>query len=296
MNKITPIRQFGRLYDSILSISTSLAKLANLPSAKDSFDELKKQVAANNQELARIIAEAVKPAKKDIDLYDRYEMRLLLDKASPVDRLIIDGKAWEPEQTIFFMDLLAKFFGEPKLIFVDVGAYWGLYSLLAMRSGVQTIYAFEPDRHNFAQLEAQIFLNNASSFIRPINKAVSSATREFRFWDSRTHPDGNRAGVGIAPEDFPRPTYKVDAVSLDEFLAVKDSVIAIKLDVEGHETEALRGMANTVKNNRVIMQIEVFDCNYNKFLPVLETFDLREIKRISPDRYYTNIPADRLWI
>jgi FkbM family methyltransferase len=268
LSRVTPFRQIARLYDSVLSISNSLVALA----------------------------EALKPQKKDVDLYQRFDMRLLLDKSSLVDRNIIENGSWEAEQTNFFMGLMGKFVGQKNSVFIDIGAYWGLYSLLALRYGVDTIYAFEPDRHNFAQLQAQIFLNGASGHIRPINKAVSISAATVRFWDSRTHPSGNRAGVGIVDKHFALPTYDVEAVSIDEHLQLEDATIGIKLDVEGHEPEALRGMTQTLKKNRVIMQIEVFDCNCDRILPLIETLGIREIKRISPDRYYTNMTVEQLGI
>jgi FkbM family methyltransferase len=289
---IPPFRQLQRLYDSFLLAGRSMADLStSLPSA---IAELRRSRDSNNQELARVIAEAVKPAQKDVDIYDRQELRLLLDRSSIVDRTVIESGTWEPEQTTFLMGLMERFIGRQNIAFLDIGAYWGLYSLLAVRAGVERVYAFEPDLHNFAQLQAQIFLNNASGIVRPINKAVTSSSGTLRTWDSRGHPSGNRAGVGIVDKSFSRPTNEIEAVSIDEFLPLEDWTIGIKLDVESHEPEALKGMVKTFAKNRVIIQVEVFEAHEGRTVPVIESLELREINRIWPDRYYTNMTPEEL--
>lgn len=284
----TPFRQLARLYASVLSIKDSLETIAQ--------SEHVPTIDQNNRELAAIFAEAVKPTTRDIDLYDRLDLRLVLDKSSLVDKAIIDHGAWEPEQVAFFFGTAANFLGERDTVFLDVGAYWGLYSLLAKRAGINQIFSFEPDRCNFSQLEAQLFLNNATGDIKPINKAISDKRQTVNFWDSRTHPSGNRAGGAVVPADFHRPTYEVEAVSLDEMFDLRDHFIWIKLDVEGHEAKALRGMRNLIANNKVLIQVEVFDVHKEIILPEIEKLNLRKINQIYPDQYYTNMPAERIGI
>ena len=49
-------------------------------------------------------------------------------------------------------------------VFLDVGAHWGLYALLAHRTRqFERIVAFEPDPANYAQLQANLFLNDAGA-------------------------------------------------------------------------------------------------------------------------------------
>jgi FkbM family methyltransferase len=279
------LRQIQRLYDSVLSMSQSLSQLAaSVPQLKEPKNP------STHQELAQVLAEALKPKPAEIDFYEYQGLRLLLDRASLLDRVIIEQGSWEFDQTNFLTSFMQKLIGRPSGVFLDIGAYWGLYSLLAMRAGVEHIYAFEPDRHNFAQLCAQIFLNNASSLITPVNKAVSDSSGEVQFWDSRNHPGGNRAGVCIVGKDFSRPTYRVDSISIDQYLELRDATVLIKLDVEGHEDKALRGMEKTISRNKIILQIELFDQNADRILPVLASFGLVKMHRIAPDSYYTNAP------
>jgi FkbM family methyltransferase len=266
LTSITPFRQLARLYSAALRSADSLE---NMPAHK-------------------VI---VHPAeKRDVDLYDRLGLRLLLDRASFVDREVIDSGCWEAEQVAFLTSIIRRQLQKSPVTFLDLGSYWGLYSLLAMRAGVQTIHAFDADRHNFAQMQAQVFLNDASSVVTAHNKAVSSEAGMLTFWDSRTHPGGNRAGVGVVPDDFPRATYKVPAVSIDEYLPMAGKFLVVKTDLESHEPQALRGMVNTIRNNRVVMQIECLDHNGEAILAEASKLGLRKVHEIAPDSYFTNVP------
>ena len=95
-------------------------------------------------------------------------------------------------------------------------------------------------------------------------------------------------------EDFAWPAYNVEAVSIDEYLNLERCTIGIKVDVEGHEYEVLCGMAETLKRNKVFMQVEVFEVNAKRTLPAIEALGVREIKQIYPDRYYTNMTVEEL--
>jgi FkbM family methyltransferase len=229
-------------------------------------------------------------------LHDRLGLRLLLDPSSLVDRCVIDDGTWEPEQTAFFIGLTKRLLLKAPVVFLDLGSYWGLYSLLAMKAGVRRVFTFDADRHNFSQLQAQIFLNDATEVVKPFNKAISSEAATLTFWDSRAHPDKNRAGAGVVPVELGLPTYDVEAIAIDEFLPMQGETIMIKLDVEGHEKHALKGLAKTIAQNRVVIQVEMFNERVDEIRAVLDTFDLREINAIYPDRYYTNIPADVLGV
>lgn len=283
MNR-TPFRQAARLYGAVLSIERSLANLAE------------NQQASVNLQVESVKSDATfkRSDLKGTDIYDRLDLTLVLDKSSLVDKAIIEHGTWEPEQVSFFFGTMANFLGESKTVFLDVGAYWGLYSLLAKRAGIGKIFAFEPDRHNFSQLQAQLFLNNATGDIKAVNKAISDKSGIVHFWDSRTHPSGNRAGSAVVPEGFHRPTYEVAATSLDEMLDLREHFIWIKLDVEGHEAKALRGMKNLVTNNQVLIQVEVFDVNKDAILPELEALGLHRVHAIYPDQYFTNMNDPRL--
>jgi hypothetical protein len=44
----------------------------------------------------------------------------------------------------------------------------------------------------------------------------------------------------------------------DKILNFKNEAIAIKIDVEGHEVNVLKGLQNILENNKCILQVEIF--------------------------------------
>jgi len=299
----TPFRQIARIYNSIITSAASVTRLSSANEAMaDRLGEVARSVVESNRLLAdqaastrALIEQFTKrpqfTGSNGIDIYDRLGLKLMLDTASSVDQGIIDSNSYEPEQIEYFFGLMKRWVGREELVFLDLGAYWGLYSLLAMKAGVQSIHAFDADRHNFAQLQAQIFLNNATGRIHPHFRAVSAEAGVLRCWDSRSHPDGNRGGVGVIRGSFGegRPTHEVEAVAIDDYLSLHGKVIFIKLDVELHEEEALRGLARTLKGNRVVIQVEVLPGTEERIIPAALAHGLREIKAIRVDHYFTNM-------
>ena len=232
-----------------------------------------------------------------MDIYERFGLTFLLDDSSLVDKTVIESGTWEPEQLAYVAELTERFKQFDHPMFLDIGSYWGLYSLLAMKSGVfEAQYAFEADRHNFAQLQSNIFLNKAGGKIRTINKAVSEKQAVLKFRDSTTHPEGNRAGASVIGWDEAYEGYAVDAVPIDDVVDFEGGHFLMKLDVEGHEAPVLRGMARTVAKNKVVMQVEIFEQHHDHVFAEVEHLGLRTIHRIYPDYYLTNMSIDELGV
>src|SRR5471032_2707618 len=112
----------------------------------------------------------------------RMGLNLLLERDNIIDwQLFIAGK-WERPQFTELFGLVAEQLRRLKAdaVFLDVGAHWGLYALTAHQSGMfSRIVAFEPDPISFAQLHANLFLNQAQSAVEPLELAASSRERHF---------------------------------------------------------------------------------------------------------------------
>ena len=80
----------------------------------------------------------------------------------------------------------------------------------------------------------------------------------------------------------------------DEILKFKkQDILAIKIDVEGHELNVLMGIQNLIKYNKCILQIEIFDKNFdsiNSFL-VKNNFLLIDQFKKRFNYFYSNIFA-----
>ena len=163
-------------------------------------------------------------------------------------------------------DLFKKIVKEGDTV-VDLGANIGYFTLLAAKlvGPNGKVYSFEPEPKNYSYLKKNIELNNYSQ-ATAINKAVSdkNGTTELFIclYDTGHHTINKYDGIeayshGRSTEKRP---IKIETITLDEFFKGKeDSIDMIKMDVEGAEALALRGMDNILRtNDKLKMIIEFF--------------------------------------
>lgn len=76
-------------------------------------------------------------------------------------------------------------------------------------------------------------------------------------------------------------------INFDKF---KNKKIIIKIDVEGYENKVLLGIKNLLKNNRILLQIEIFNYNFKKINKFLLKQNFRFINKFqkTSDYFYIN--------
>ncbi|MBT9169715.1 MAG: hypothetical protein DDT18_00050 [Actinobacteria bacterium] len=127
--------------------------------------------------------------------------------------------------------------------------------LAANSSGPEgRVFAFEPVPGNFEVLKRNIQVNRYTDIIYPIPKAVGvrpGMISIFLYKNSDSH------GMFGHPHVAAQEVISVECVTIDEFLAERP-VDVIKMDIEGNEPYALKGMAETIsKNNNLILFTEL---------------------------------------
>lgn len=132
-------------------------------------------------------------------------------------------------------------------IVADVGANIGYHSLLLShhvgRNG--KIYSFEPDNANFVLLNKNIAVNRISN-VEAHQLAVADKNCDLRLYLSEV----NRADHVIFPTKEHKLYNEVKAVSLDNFFSGSNRhVDYVKVDIQGAENTALKGMHKIIKNN-----------------------------------------------
>lgn len=142
----------------------------------------------------------------------------------------------------------------PGDVFVDVGAYIGWYAIQAARMVGQTgrVIALEPDASNRRQLEANLSLNGISNCTVVPLAAWSSAKGVG--WHSDEVPVWRRVDHLHATTSV--PTVTIDALVTE--LCLRD-VQWIKMDIEGAETEALRGAEEILRRYHPVLFIEIHE-------------------------------------
>ncbi|MFA6551664.1 MAG: FkbM family methyltransferase, partial [Patescibacteria group bacterium] len=140
----------------------------------------------------------------------------------------------------------------PGMTVVDIGAHIGYYtSLFAKLVGPQgRVYAFEADSDNFKILKKN---TERRRNVVLVPQAVSDHSGFIKFYKIK-----NSTGChSVIPTDN-ADEISVPAVSLDDFVSQRDlNVNAIKIDIEGGEPFAFRGMEKLfaqTNNLSVIME------------------------------------------
>jgi len=159
------------------------------------------------------------------------------------------GRPWEPTTTAVFRKVVGL--GD---VVIDVGAHWGYYSVLAatLCGEAGKVFAFEPHPVSYALLARNIAANGLRNIVA-VQKAVSdrSATAEL-FLSS------NSLGHSLVHEPLewqpPAATFQqsimVETVTLDEFFSTSGvRPRLLKMDIEGAEPLALRGMERLIGRN-----------------------------------------------
>jgi FkbM family methyltransferase len=135
----------------------------------------------------------------------------------------------------------------PGDVVVDVGAHIGYYTLLAARAAGPEgqVLAFEPERENYALLTANVAANGYAN-VSALNKAVMAESGTQPLFVSSENAGDHHLYAG--GDD--RPSYDVEAVSLDDFFAERPKAVdVIKMDVQGSEPFVLQGMRELLQAN-----------------------------------------------
>jgi FkbM family methyltransferase len=217
-------------------------------------------------------------------------LSLLLRAQSRIDRRIIESANWEAPQVARLAELTkqARRQIDGTAIFLDIGAYFGFYALMMRRARLfDRIIAFEPDAMNFAQLGAQLYLNDAAYEIEARRVAVSDRTGQARMPKSVIRKNRGTTGLGIVAA--PDAMMPVDTIALDDEYDFRDALMVAKIDVEGHQASVLGGMRNIIARNKAILQIEIWENERESAFAVLEALGLKIVGNMYPDYFVTNI-------
>jgi FkbM family methyltransferase len=131
----------------------------------------------------------------------------------------------------------------PDDVFFDVGANVGSYTLLASGVRKAKTVAIEPVKSTFDILSDNINLNKLQGVTLLINAAVGATEGELKF---STKEDTTNHVISVT-EMGNNNSITVTVITIDSLLNTNMPVLK-KIDVEGFETEVLKGMANILNS------------------------------------------------
>ena len=167
--------------------------------------------------------------------------------------------------------------------FLDIGANIGFYSvIIAHNRLVANVIAFEPDQRNIVGFNANVSLNDLTGCIQLQQCAVSANSGALNF---QPGPDNSTGQSMIAADDA--PGISVPALSIDDFSDLSGRKIAMKIDVEGHELDVLRGMRRTLRENECLLQIEIYRENIPLVTALLSEIGYKLSQLIEHDHFFS---------
>lgn len=210
---------------------------------------------------------------------ERMELRLELDLTNPIDKYVAAFDAWENDRLEYLLATAVEL-DRPDVssLFVDVGAHWGLYSLRAWKTGMfDRIVAFEPEPARARQFRANMRLNDVGAEIELIEAAASDVAGTLGL-----------GREGRITSDAAEHARAIEAVVPDGYFEARDTLVIAKIDVEGFETRALRGLHGLLTGNRGFVQVEIWAENEAGVLPLMDSLGYGRIHAIGHDHYFTN--------
>lgn len=140
-------------------------------------------------------------------------------------------------------------------VYFDIGANIGIYAaaLWAIKSGQIKIVVFEPIASTIAVMEELLVLNQVEAKIEPIALSSESGLLTLSAYGN----GANNFWVKDA-EHLQVPTTTTPKITLDEWCSQHPDYIphAIKIDVEGHELDVLKGARQTLSTHKPALVVE----------------------------------------
>ena len=185
--------------------------------------------------------------------FENYKFYASFDKKSLNRWMLKNLKPWDKENVEKVIYFIKKYNGS----FVDCGCNFGAYSIpIAKKFEDQNIYAFDASKKAINNLKQNINLNKIKN-INYFNIGIGDKNIEAYFDEDidnlkndgsfRFTQNSNNEKIKI---------YKLDDIFKNEKISLKENII-IKLDLEGFDFLALKGLSKTIQKSKVIIFIEI---------------------------------------
>jgi FkbM family methyltransferase len=178
---------------------------------------------------------------------------MLLDTSETIQYLMSE-QAYEPIETSWVSNFL-----NPGMNFVDIGANFGWYTTLALQKVGKAgkVFGYEPGIQAFNSISLN--LSKVDNLVLK-NVAVGRTNGEISLYIPTT-------GDLYSPSSFYQfgnfEKVMVPMIKLDDDAELNqcEYIDFVKMDIEGSEPDALAGMENLIKNNKVGRVL----CEFNEF-------------------------------
>jgi len=214
------------------------------------------------RKLAAQLEQKVKKNGVAIRLPNGRTMRIARDSGVDLGSLVfwngLDGFEPQTSRTL-------RFFFERAATFVDVGANYGFYSILAgLWNNKLRVVAFEPVPQIYEALVRNMALNQLVDQVSPHPIALSNRTGTATFYLPETGRKDCESTGTLVPDGWQArkhsPTIEVETTLFDDFEKTNSMrVDLVKIDVEDAEADVLTGMEQTITRDRPFIVCEILE-------------------------------------
>ena len=219
-------------------------------------------------------------------------IRLFINIKDPIDKIIFYKNEYEEMQIKFLSEWINK--NKPN-IFIDIGANFGVYSLrISKLFQILKVVAFEPVLTTFNKLKMNIKINSLEKRIKTYNLGLSNTNGQKKMvaLKRRNYIQSGGFSFNIPKRKLTNEeiTQYHKTIKGDKVLKFKKKKVVVKIDVEGYESKVLLGIKNLLNNNKILLQIEIFDDNFKKINKLLLEKKFKLINKFNKtsDYFYIN--------
>jgi FkbM family methyltransferase len=187
-----------------------------------------------------------------------------LDFRDQIQREILLRDVWDRPITEFVLANLS-----PGMVFIDVGANIGYFTLLAGQHLVHSgrVFAVEPNPSVAEQLRQNVARSGLSN-VTVVEAACSDSDERRPFYLADISHTGNTGQSSLSRENAQTETWvQVNCLTMDQLVESTKAtrVDLVKIDVEGAEMSVLRGMTRTLTCFRPKLIVEIHPRNLESF-------------------------------
>lgn len=172
---------------------------------------------------------------------------MFLDPFSHLGKILTNDELYEKDTCYMINKYIKK-----DSIFFDIGANEGFFSVVASKKIITgKIYCFEPQKNLLKIIEKNLLKNNFKNFFL-LDFGIGES--EY-FTNLNVFQDTNTGASSILKKHFLNTKKtKIKIKSLDHFVSEErlyDQIDLVKIDIEGYEIQAIKGMENLLKEKKI---------------------------------------------
>jgi len=166
--------------------------------------------------------------------------------------MIRNLKIWDEK----IINIIIQNINKNDSIFIDIGCNYGAYSIPISKIDKNlSVYCFDPSRKSIEKLNENINLNNLKN-IKYFKLGIGETKRSV-FFDDNLNNYKNSGSYQINNKSI---GYKINIDSIDNLIERNEiqpkKNIFIKMDIEGYEFFALKGLVNTINKFNIMIFFE----------------------------------------